>query len=177
MLGSAGRFSTCSGACHATTLFRTAAAGFCAPATVLHVLVPLAFLGAFLTRVRAQLAQLGSPFAAASHEDGGRAAKFGAFEVEPDATGQHLDVLFVQAGNGTVFALDRAFIAGVDAAAHGFRCHGFGLLGSKWGKVLHERSNSRAMWYVPQTRRQESDRSIQRFRNVLRGGRQALLSL
>jgi hypothetical protein len=87
---------------------------------MLHVLVSLAFLRAFLAGIRAKLAELRGAFAAALHQERGSAAKLGTFEVEGDAAGQHLHVLFLEAGVGAVFAFECAFVASIDAAAHGF---------------------------------------------------------
>jgi hypothetical protein len=91
---------------------------------VFHVPVLLAFQGALFANVRAQLAAVRSSLTTARHHDRGGTADLGTFEVELDAARKHLDVLLIQTGGGAVFTFERALIAGVDAATHGFMGHG-----------------------------------------------------
>jgi len=109
---------------HATTLLGAASAGLRAALAVLHVAVLLAFLRTLFANVRAQLAELRGALTTARHHDRGSATNLGAFEVERDAAREHLDVLLIQTGGGAMLTLERALIARIDAATHGFVCHG-----------------------------------------------------
>lgn len=116
--------SALAGTGHATTLLGAASAGFRAALAVLHVAVLLALLRTLFANVRAQLAEFRCALTTACHHDGGSAADLGTFEVECDAAREHLDVLLIQTGGGAVFTLERALVARIDAAAHGFVGHG-----------------------------------------------------
>jgi hypothetical protein len=128
VFGGASRFGLPSHARHTATLLGATATSFGTSPAMVHVLVLLAFLRAIVAGVRAQLAEFGCPLAAAGHDDGCRPAELRALEVECNTPREHLHVGFVQTGSGTMLALECAFIARVDATAHGFVGHGPMLL-------------------------------------------------
>ena len=99
----------------AAALFCAAAAGLGALAAVLHRRMLLALLRARVADVGARFADHPGELAAAAHVAHGKPADCGAIDVERDAAGEHLDVLFAQAGSGAVVAGDGAGVAGIDA--------------------------------------------------------------
>ena len=91
----AGRFTTRIRSGHAPAFLCAAATGFGAAPTVLHVLMPFAFLRARLAGIRTQVAELSRPLTATGHEESRGAAKLRTFEIEGDASRKHLHLVLV----------------------------------------------------------------------------------
>lgn len=99
---------------HASALLGTATARLRALLAVI-VLVLGALVAAGLADFGADPADLGRYVATASHETRGQPADGRTVNVERDAAGHHLHVLFLQAGRRAVVASVGAGAAGVDA--------------------------------------------------------------
>jgi hypothetical protein len=93
--------------------FGAAAAGGGADAAVFHIGMVFAFPGATAADTFTKLAKLFREFPAHAHDLGGRIAEGGAFQVELDAAGHALDVIFKQTGAGALLAKGGAGAAGL----------------------------------------------------------------
>ena len=107
--------------------FFAAAAGVGALLAMLHVRVLGALVAAGFADVGAQAQQMLGMVRAAGHEAGRQGADIGAVTVELDAAHHHFNIIFLQAGSGTMLARGYAGIEGVEQGLI-FRC-----LGSKLG--------------------------------------------
>lgn len=106
------RQSMCAG--HAPALIGTPAAGGSAILAVLH-LVLCAFVGAHVANRRARGANRFCSIAAPCHHRCGYPAQLRAIDIERDAAGHHLDVVFLQASRRAHVASIGAIVTGFDA--------------------------------------------------------------
>ena len=115
------------GSCHVTACLGAFAARLYAAATVLHVVL-LALFGARVADFRAEFADALREFRSARHFVGRKGAHVSAASIQFDAPHKHPDVVFLQAGARTVFALGDALLTCIDAVLVFFVGHDFPFL-------------------------------------------------
>jgi len=98
---------------HAPALIGTPAAGGGTILAVLHLML-CAFVGAHVADRRARIANRFCSFATPCHHRCGRPAQLRAIDIERNAAGHHLDVVFLQASRGAHVARIGAIVTGFD---------------------------------------------------------------
>jgi hypothetical protein len=115
------RSRPCSGS-HAPAFIRAAAASFCAPLTVVHLILRT-FFATCVADFSARIADCGGELATTRHIARGQAANLGTVHIEADAACHRLYVLLGQASAGTMVALGRAGITFIDTGLKLFMGH------------------------------------------------------
>lgn len=122
-----GPASAGAGGCHAPAFLGAAPTRVGTQATVLHLAVLRAFLGAGIADLGAGFADSARTFAGARQVSGSQAADLGAVDVERNAARHRLHVFFSQARSGAVVAGLRTGVAGGDAGLELVMGHGVSL--------------------------------------------------